>query len=151
MTAAPAFTADEHEFLRRLVGLMIPALPADNLPGADDDAIFASLLAKASTRTGQLQVDLHALAAGKGGLDGLLALDASAFAGWFEAEASRWQSHALFRRLAPLLARAYYEDFRVQQAHGRRPGPPYPEGYTVPQGDWSLIDPVRSRPPIYRG
>ena len=28
--------------------------------------------------------------------------------------------------------------------------PPFPQGYDVPQGDWSLLDPVKRRPKFFR-
>jgi hypothetical protein len=28
--------------------------------------------------------------------------------------------------------------------------PPFPKGHTLEQGDWSLLDPVRSRPKLWR-
>ena len=30
------------------------------------------------------------------------------------------------------------------------PRPPFPLGYTLEEGDWSLLDPVRARPKFYR-
>jgi hypothetical protein len=33
---------------------------------------------------------------------------------------------------------------------GMEPRPPYPKGFAVEQGDWSLLDPVRARPTLYR-
>ena len=39
---------------------------------------------------------------------------------------------------------------RVLESLGTPPRPPFPEGYEVDQGDWSLLDPVRNRGPIYR-
>jgi hypothetical protein len=33
---------------------------------------------------------------------------------------------------------------------GQEPRPPFPKGHAVEQGDWSLLDPVRKRPPMYR-
>jgi hypothetical protein len=152
MIEGHVFTEEEQRLLRRIAGVMIPAAPADGLPGADDDVIFARLLAKASARVQRLQQALHDLSAENGGTGGLLALADSEFVRWFETWANRWPdpSHSFFNRLAPLLAHAYYEDPRVQQAHNRRPGPPFPEGYVVIQGDWSLLDQVRNRPPLYR-
>ena len=29
-------------------------------------------------------------------------------------------------------------------------GPPFSKGFEVEQGDWSLLDPVRARPKLYR-
>jgi hypothetical protein len=37
------------------------------------------------------------------------------------------------------------------QSLGLEPRPPFPKGHVVEQGDWSLLDPVRARPPMYRG
>ena len=33
---------------------------------------------------------------------------------------------------------------------GLAPGPPFPKGHVVEQGDWSLLDPVRNRAPMWR-
>jgi hypothetical protein len=30
------------------------------------------------------------------------------------------------------------------------PRPPFPQGYEVPEGDWTLLDDVRRREPIWR-
>ena len=35
-------------------------------------------------------------------------------------------------------------------ALGQEARPPFPKGHTVEQGDWSLLDPVKKRPPFYR-
>jgi hypothetical protein len=152
MTEAQQFSTEEKRLFRRILGAMIPALPDEGLPGADDEEIFGRLLEKAAGREERLRADLDDLVAGEGGVNQLLSLESSDFADWFEGCTSRWpeESHPFFRRLAPLLAQAYYEDSRVQQAHGRRPGAPFPEGYVVIQGDWSLLDKVRGRSPLYR-
>jgi hypothetical protein len=44
----------------------------------------------------------------------------------------------------------YYCDDRVMRSLGQEPRPPFPKGHVVEQGDWSLLDPVRARPPMYR-
>jgi hypothetical protein len=44
----------------------------------------------------------------------------------------------------------YYRDDRVMRSLGQEPRPPFPEGHVVEQGDWSLLDPVRKRSPMYR-
>jgi hypothetical protein len=33
---------------------------------------------------------------------------------------------------------------------GMEPRPPFPEGFEIEQGDWSLLDPVRGHPKLYR-
>ena len=49
-----------------------------------------------------------------------------------------------------LICQSYYRDPRVLESLGTPPRPPFPEGYEIQQGDWSLLDPVRARGPIYR-
>ena len=44
----------------------------------------------------------------------------------------------------------YYRDDRVMRSLNMETRPPFPKGFTVEQGDWSLLDPVRSRPKLYR-
>lgn len=39
---------------------------------------------------------------------------------------------------------------RVLHAIGLEPRAPFPKGHIVEQGDWSLLDPVRTRPPFWR-
>ena len=70
--------------------------------------------------------------------------------------APRW--HRSFREAggAPLAALVrvvllcYYRDDRVMRSLGQEPRPPFPKGHVVEQGDWSLLDPVRARPRMYR-
>ena len=49
-----------------------------------------------------------------------------------------------------VIAQCYYRDDRVMRAIGMEPRAPFPKGYDVEQGDWSLLDPVRARGKIYR-
>ena len=46
--------------------------------------------------------------------------------------------------------RCYYRDDRVMRSLGMEPRPPFPKGFDIPQGDWSLLDPVRARGRVYR-
>ena len=79
-------------------------------------------------------------------------VDEMALKAWCDELVDRWApaQSGLLSRLLPLILQAYYEDYRVQQIYQRRPGPPFPEGYEVTQGDWSLLDKVRDRPPVFR-
>ena len=52
--------------------------------------------------------------------------------------------------LGRVILGAYYRDDRVLSALGVEPRPPFPKGYTVEQGDWSLLDAVRNRPQLWR-
>jgi hypothetical protein len=44
----------------------------------------------------------------------------------------------------------YYRDDRVLRSLGHELRAPFPKGYTLEQGDWSLLDPVKVRPPSLR-
>ena len=52
--------------------------------------------------------------------------------------------------LTTLIARCYYRDDRVMRSINMEPRAPFPGGFEVEQGDWSLLDPVRERPAFYR-
>jgi hypothetical protein len=44
----------------------------------------------------------------------------------------------------------YYHDPRVLEALGLEPRAPFPQGHEVPPTDFTLLDPVRRRGPLYR-
>ena len=52
--------------------------------------------------------------------------------------------------LGRVVVGAYYRDDRVLLALGLEARAPFPKGYTLEQGDWSLLDAVRHRPPLWR-
>ena len=52
--------------------------------------------------------------------------------------------------LARVVLQCYYRDDRVVRSLGLEPRPPFPKGYMLEDGDWSLLDPVRARPPMWR-
>lgn len=65
-------------------------------------------------------------------------------------DALRRNDPGFLQRLAIHTATMYYQDARVMATIGLPPRPPYPEGYTVPRGDLSLLDPVKERGSIWR-
>jgi hypothetical protein len=44
----------------------------------------------------------------------------------------------------------YYRGDRRLTSIGMEPRPPFPRGFEIEEGDWSLLDPVRARGPVYR-
>ncbi len=52
--------------------------------------------------------------------------------------------------LGRVILSAYYRDDRVLLALGLEARAPFPKGYALEQGDWSLLDAVRRRPPFWR-
>ena len=139
-------TAEQTRDLRALAGAIIPPGPAYGVPGADDEKIFKDILRSLERDHADVCRALAHLATLSGG----------AFADLEPAR--RAEVAATFREAggAPLTALVrvvllcYYRDDRVMRSLGQEPRPPFPMGHVVEQGDWSLLDPVRARPPIYR-
>lgn len=138
-----ALTAEEARDLRRLAGFMIPADAALGVPGAHDPAIQADL-------TATLERDEAAVCSV------LARLEAERFAMQDDAAAEALAMRVLAVRDAAVLAlgrvvlAAYYRDDRVVRSLGRVPGAPFPRGHDLPQGDWSLLDAVKARTPLWR-
>ena len=133
--------------LRALAGAIIPPSAAYDVPGADDERIFSDILRSLERdRDDVCQALAH-----------LVRLAGGAFADLEPAR--RVEIAATFREAggAPLAALVrvvllcYYRDDRVMRSLGQEPRPPFPRGHVVEQGDWSLLDPVRARPRMYRG
>ena len=52
--------------------------------------------------------------------------------------------------LTRVVLQCYYRDDRVLRSLGLELRPPFPLGYALEQGDWSLLDPVKARPSMWR-
>jgi hypothetical protein len=136
----------EQAELRRLMAFMIPASDEFGVPGADDPAIFADTVRSLGRDTADVRAALASLAALAGG--SFTALDdarAEAIAHEFLARSGR-EMIALGRAVL----QCYYRDDRVLRSVGIEPTPPFPRGNKLEQGDWSLLDPVRTRAQIWR-
>jgi hypothetical protein len=142
-TADAPLSAAEIRSLGGIAGTMIPADAALGVPGADDPAILADVV-KSLGR--DLPLVRKALAD----------IEAKGFAGL-----DRDRREALINDIyksgcAPMVALgrvilgAYYRDDRVLLALTQEARAPFPKGYTLEQGDWSLLDTVRERPPLWR-
>jgi hypothetical protein len=139
-------TAEQARDLRALASAIIPPSSAYGVPGADDDLIFNDIL-------GSLERDREDICRA---LAQLAALAGGAFADL--GPERRTEVAATFRETggAPLAALVrvvllcYYRDDRVMRSLGQEPRAPFPKGHLVEQGDWSLLDPVRARPRMYR-
>ena len=139
-------TAEQVRDLRALAGTIIPPSRNYGVPGADDELIFRDIL-------GSLERDHDEICRA---LARLAALAGGAFADL--GPERRTEVAATFREVggAPLAALVrvvllcYYRDDRVMRSLGQEPRAPFPKGHVVEQGDWSLLDPVRARPRLYR-
>jgi hypothetical protein len=139
-------SAEQIRDLRALAAAIIPPSATYGVPGADDEMIFNDILASLERDRDDIGRALVHLATLAGG----------AFADL--GPVRRFEVAATFREAggAPLAALVrvvllcYYRDDRVMRSLGQEPRPPFPGGHVVEQGDWSLLDPVRARPPMYR-
>lgn len=144
--SASAFSDVQQETLRAIAGAIIPPCQETGLPGADDAAILGDILASAGRDTAALIGILDALnAAVAGNLDALRSAEPGSVLATFRAE-----NLALSGVLELVIAQCYYRDDRVLRIIGMEPRPPFPKGYEIEEGDWSLLDPVRARGKIYR-
>jgi hypothetical protein len=139
---SPAETRDLH----RVAGMMIPASEEYGVPGADDPVIFTDIVRSLGRDAADVRAALAELAAlGDGAFADLDADGAEAVASAFRASGS-----TTVAMLGRVILQCYYRDDRVLHALGMEPRPPFPKGHVVEQGDWSLLDPVRNRPPSWR-
>ena len=150
ITSDATLTAEVRSVLRVMLGHMIPASDDHGVPGGDDDAVFAAFVTLSEPHHALIGDAVRAFAAAvqadtgapleKLGPEALTA----AMAALRTAEPERAQL------LNALLANAYYTDDRVMASLDMPARAPFPEGYEVAPGDWSLLDPVRARGPIWR-
>lgn len=145
-TLATPLDNSESRDLRALAGMMIPASTTYDVPGADDDLIFADILRSLERDTDDTRTALRLLRELAGG----------AFADLPAARRAEVASAFKQKGGAPLFALnrvvllCYYRDDRVMRSLGQEPRSPFPKGHVVEQGDWSLLDPVKKRAPIWR-
>ena len=137
------FSAAEIAALREIAGTMVPADAELGVPGADDPAILADIVKSVGR---DLPLVRKAIAE----------ITAKSFAGLDRDRREALINDMYGSRTAPIVALgrvilgAYYRDDRVLLALKHEARAPFPKGYTLEQGDWSLLDAVRHRPPLWR-
>ena len=141
-----ALTQAQRDDLRTVAAMIIPASDEYKVPGADDAAVQADILATLGRDTDMVRAALDHLArlAGKP----LAELDQAkrdAVAKEFRATGGGASA-----TLVRVVLQCYYRDDRVLRSLGLELRAPFPKGYTLEQGDWSLLDPVKARPSSLR-
>ena len=139
-------SADQRRSLRCLAEMMIPASAEYGVLSAADDAILGDILQSVGRDAGHVIAVLQTLDAMSGGSFADLdpqRRDAIAA----QLRETGGESLAYLTRI---ILQCYYRDDRVMRSLGMEPRPPFPKGFDVEQGDWSLLDPVRARPKLYR-
>ena len=146
MSLETSLTPAQRDDLQVVAGMIIPASSEYNVPGADDAVIQADMLATLGRDAPMVREALDHLErlAGKP----LASLDATrrdAVAKEFRASGC-----AAAATLARVVLQCYYRDDRVLRSLGLELRPPFPLGYPLEQGDWSLLHPVKARPATLR-
>jgi hypothetical protein len=146
MSTDKPLTSAQSDDLRAIAGVIIPASVEFDVPGADDPMIQADIVAT---------LGRDAVLVGEA-LDQLARLAGMPLAGLDPARREavalelRAKGGAAVATLTRVVLQCYYRDDRVVRSLGLEPRPPYPKGYVLEDGDWSLLDPVRARPPMWR-
>ena len=146
MSVETNLTAAQRDDLRAIAAMIVPASTEYNVPGADDAAIQADVLATLGRDAPVVSAALDHLAHLAG--MPLASLDPArrdAVAREFRASGG-----AAGATLVRVVLQCYYRDDRVLRSLGLELRAPFPKGYELEQGDWSLLDPVKARPPTLR-
>ncbi|KWV51840.1 hypothetical protein AS156_12220 [Bradyrhizobium macuxiense] len=147
MSDTKELTAAQRADLRSIAAMIIPESSEYKVPGADDPAVQADILATLGRDTALVAQALDHLArlAGKP----LAELDEArrdAVAKEFRASGG-----AAASTLIRVVLQCYYRDDRVLRSLGLELRAPFPKGHVLPEGDWSLLDPVKARGGTLRG
>ena len=147
--APPLYTERQQLLLRAIADTIVPANTTYAVPGAGDDRIFADLLTVAKAHASTLgslldSIDQFSREHHQGGF-----LEVSHDARLSTAEAFRAAYPNDTTLLETLVIQVYYRDDRVMRSLDMEVRPPFPNGFVVEEGDWSLLDPVRARSEFY--
>ncbi|PSO17781.1 hypothetical protein [Bradyrhizobium sp. MOS003] len=141
MSADNQLTRTQRGDLRIIAAMIVPASDEYKVPGADDAAIQADMLATLGRDTKLVAAALDHLARLAGAP--LAELDAARREA--VAQEFRKSGGAAAATLARVVLQCYYRDDRVLRSLGIELRPPFPKGHVLPDGDWSLLDPVKAR------
>ena len=163
ITSDNPLTASQEHTLLALAAAVLPPSTEYGVPGADDADIAADTLATAKRHHAAVASALallEAVAQAKHGT-GFAELDATqraalaagagkpGFLDDLDGDCDPAGATAL-RALLSLVVQCYYRDDRVMRSLDMEPRAPFPQGFEVEQGDWSLLEPVKQRGRIYR-
>ncbi|MGY3616705.1 hypothetical protein [Bradyrhizobium sp. USDA 10063] len=139
--SAETLTNTQRDDLKTIAAMIIPESAEYKVPGADDRAIQADILATLGRDTEPVRAALDHLArlAGKP----LAELDAAQCEQ--VAREFRATGGAAAATLVRVILQCYYRDDRVLRSLGHELRAPFPKGHTLEQGDWSLLEPVKTR------
>jgi hypothetical protein len=141
MSADNQLTRNQRDDLRAIAAMIVPASDEYKVPGADDPAIQADMLATLGRDAKFVAVALDHLAR----LAGQPFAELDAARRDAVAQELRSSGGAAAATLVRVVLQCYYRDDRVLRSLGLEPRAPFPKGHVLPDGDWSLLDPVKAR------
>ena len=136
----------EKRTLAAMCARMIPASDEFKVPGADDALIQADIAKSLGRDATAVHAALAKLEAIAGGSLADLTVEKQETA----CATLRAEGAMDLTLLTRIILQCYYRDDRVMISLGMEPRPPFPKGHVLPQGDWSLLEPVRARGKIWR-
>jgi len=146
MQSNDELTTLQRDDLRTIASIMIPASVEYGVPGADDAAIQADIIATLGRDGAAVRSALDHLARLAGQP---LAMLESARRNAVVAE-FRTTGGVAAATLSRVILQCYYRDDRVLKSLNLEPRAPFPRGHQLEQGDWSLLDAVKTRAPMWR-
>jgi hypothetical protein len=146
MSDQNTLTQRQRDDLRAIAGMIIPASTEYKVPGADDAAVQADIFKTLGRDTVPVAAALDHLA----GLAGKPLADLDSARRDEVAKEFRTSGGAPAATLVRVVLQCYYRDDRVLRSLGLELRAPFPQGYTLEQGDWSLLDTVKARPSTLR-
>ncbi|MDH2343537.1 hypothetical protein QCM77_37950 [Bradyrhizobium sp. SSUT18] len=136
-----SLTPRQRDDLRTIAAMIVPASDEYKVPGADDPAIQADMLATLGRDSKLVASALEHL--GRLADQPLAELDSAKR----DAVVQEFRSSggAAAATLVRVVLQCYYRDDRVLRSLGLELRAPFPKGYVLLDGDWSLLDPVKAR------
>lgn len=139
-------TQAQRDDLRTVAAMIIPASDEYKVPGADDPAIQADMLETLGRDAALVAQALDQLAR----LAGKPLAEVDPAKRDIIAQEFRATGGVAAATLVRVVLQCYYRDDRVLRSLGLELRAPFPKGYVLPDGDWSILDPVKARPPSLR-
>lgn len=149
-SSGSVFDGWEHALMRRMAGTMIPRSDVHGVPGADDLVIFERIRRRVSEDSEVLRAGWDSERPDEpADRPSTTPASLDAVIGRLM-ESSTHRCRRCVALFGAAVIQCYYTDARVLAAMNREAVPPFPNGNRLEQGDWSLLDAVRRRPPMYR-
>ena len=146
MSSDSILTSAQRSDLRVIAAMIVPDSVEYDVPGADDAAIQADIIATLGRDADMVRAALDHLAR----LAGMPLSDLDEARREAVAQEFRATGGEPAATLTRVVLQCYYRDDRVVRSLGLELRPPFPQGYVLEQGDWSLLDPVKKRLPSLR-